>query len=379
MIYRTEPEKIQEYYDYPAINQSGLKVILKDGIQIFKAQEEVIKGDMYYEEKAHFVIGKAIDCYITEGKEEFKRQFFISTLQKKPSDTLMSLLQMTFDNSTLTDSDDISLNGFKEILHQSLKNHVDEKGKQLYYDNRKKDNWQDDTRITSILDNTVNHQYWNELIEANGKQILSDTEKAIVLGSEDRIGIVPSFLNHPNTRFLFDEKLENSRDIDIVYQFPIYESIDDIYTKKLLDCIYIDHLKKIIRPLDIKSTREPVLMFNKAMKDRRYDLQGSFYYDSICNPLNIDKLSIRTRKDLRGYRVANFAFVVESTSLPGTPMIFPMGDDMLQHGRVGNGIYLLGYKQGLDIYKKWLELDFTIERMYPNGVLFIDNNFEYRV
>ena len=376
MIYRTSNDRIQDYYDNPAINQSGLKVILNQGIQIFKRDEETIKQDLYYEEKGHFILGKAIDCLLTEGKEEFKRQFFISTLQKKPSDTLMSLIQMAFDMSTF-DGADIELVNFKQVLHESLKKHVDKDGKQLYYDNRKKDNWQEDTRIDSILKDPNNHLYWNELIEANGKQILTDTDKAIIFGNVERIGLYDSFTKHKNTAFLFDPKLEDSTIVDVVFQFPIYETIDDIETKKLLDCIYIDHNRKLIKPLDIKTTREPILLFNTVVKSRRYDMQASFYYDALKR--NLDKLSILLRKDVTDYIVSTFAFVVESTTLPGTPLIFPISEDILNCGRYGNGVYMQGYTQALNIYKFWKNVNFEIDKVYPSGVLFIDDNFEYRI
>lgn len=377
MIYRTDSSYIQEYFEHPALNQSGMKVIInKDkGIQEFLRLRDIISNEMYYEDKTHHLIGKAVDCIISEGDDEFKRKYFISTLEKKPSDTLMTILKMTFDNATF-DGEDFVLSRFSDVLHQSLKAYVDEKGDQKYYNNRKKDNWGEDTRITSILKDTTNHKYWDELMEANGKQILTDEEKEVIFGNENtgRIGVAPSLLTHRNTSYLFVD----GEGIDIVFQFPVYLSVDGVSCKLLIDAIIIDHNRKIIKPLDIKSLREGVLMFNEVAKKWRYDIQGSFYYDNLKKIEVLERLSIRIRKDITEYRVSNFAFVAESTTMPGTPMVFPMSDSMLQVGRFGNGTYLKGYNHALMEYKRWQDADFKIENLYPTGVLFIEEDFKYR-
>ena len=376
MIYRTDKAIINNYYSNLAISQSGLKVILSQGVQKLIEQEN---PELYYEEKTHFILGKAIDCYITEGKEEFERNFFISSLYKKPSDTIMSVLKYVFDRATLDSGDSTEdLNEYQELIYESLNVHE-------YFLNRKKEDYRLDTRVSGILKDSINHQYWNELLSSAGKQILSDKEKDIILGNtlKNNPGIVNSILLHSNTRTLFNPDYDSSHDIDIVYQYPIFKPLSlllniesNIQTKALLDMILIDHSRKVIRPLDIKTMGDYVINFNQSLKARRYDIQAKFYTDMLS--LDLENLSTRLRKDIRDYKIANFAFIVESTVSIGFPMIFPLSNELLEIGKNGDGKFIKGYIQALSEYKRWYDVNFDLSKLYPSGILFIEEGFQYR-
>ncbi len=61
-------------------------------------------------------------------------------------------------------------------------------------------------------------KYWQNLIEANGKQVLDDNEWVIINN------IILSFTTHKFTKHLFVD----GDDIDIVYQFPMYWEYEGI-------------------------------------------------------------------------------------------------------------------------------------------------------
>ncbi len=70
MIYRHTDEQLQAYFDSPAINQSPLKIIIdpNGGIEKFVEQLDALVSneDDFYDEKKHFIIGKAVDCIISQ-------------------------------------------------------------------------------------------------------------------------------------------------------------------------------------------------------------------------------------------------------------------------------------------------------------------------
>ncbi len=134
--------------------------------------------------------------------------------------------------------------------------------------------------------------------------------------------------------------------------------------------IIIEHETKKIMPCDIKTLGDYVLNFRKHMKKRRYDVQGAFYKSGI--EFNRASIGDIIGKSVTDYEVANFAFIVESTTRPGCPLVFVMDDNLIQVGRRGNeDNSLMGYKEGLEIFKAWSEVEFSLERKYEatNGVL----------
>lgn len=357
MIYRTPIDQVKAYYDdTTAINQSSLKLILSQGMEKF-LQKELST----YQEKNFFIIGQAVDCIITMGYKEFTDTYYLSTIAKKPGDKCMSIVKQAFDIiSNQFKIDDIGpIQNYTETVYYAC-------NENQYYMNRAKATYQEDTRIATLLkDNAAD--YWDELLISSSKVLLSAEEANTIYL------IVNSLLKHKYTEKLF----KDTPGKDIVYQFPMFFEYEDITCKGLIDKIIIDHNNKKIMPIDIKTMGFPVSTFKQAMKLRRYDIQGSFYYYGLH--LCINSLSKLIDKDLKGYTISNFAFIVESSTTPGCPLIFPMTDRLMAHGKVGNGEDFEGWQQALGTYKAWKQEGFSLEKIVSktNGVIFIDANFDY--
>lgn len=373
MIYRHTQEEINDYFQRNALNQTALKILARGDLQTFLVQkDEIVKApdDLYYEEKAHFIVGSAVDCYITQGEEVFNARYHYSKMVKKPSAVEMSIIKQVFDRVTsemVTQGELANLNhhhpiaSYPEQIYDAQNDHQ-------YLTNRKKPMWLDDNRGNTMLKSGVCQQYWQELIDAGDKQVLSDTEKTII----DDICI--SLLTHKHTKWLF----EDSSDIDTVYQMPIYFEYEGEDCKVLIDIIRIQHKAKRIVPLDIKTSGFSTLTFNRSIKFRRYDIQGSFYMQGL--KIGLSQLGDYIGKDLGGYSIANFAFIAQSTIVKGPPLIFPLDADMLVTGRFGDILNdLKGWKYAIGVYKRWKAYDFSIEHRFAgtNGVIQVGKNFEY--
>lgn len=366
MIYRHSPEQVQEYYERIGINQSALKLILDEGIEMFLSQyPNVIKqNDLYYEEKKHFVIGSAVDTHMTHGEDIFKAKYHLSELTKKPGDKAMSVIKLAFDkaNQNFPAGVDADMKLYRSEVYEACND-------QTFYMNRvnKEGNANLDTRIDTLLKDNGN-AYWYDLIRAGDKQILSDSERTLI------DSIIMSLTTHSHTAHLF----KDSDDVDIVYQFPLYWVYDDVDCKGLIDIIIINHTQKRILPIDLKTIGDFVTKFNRAIKKRRYDIQASFYSYGLTQCTN--ELSTLIGKSLTGYTMANFAFIVESTIKPGCPLIFPLTTELLEVGSKGDE-KSQGWHQGIQLFKEWSKVDFQLEKRFGenNGVLFVDSDYNYLI
>jgi len=395
MIYRHTPQQIQEYYDNPAINQSALKAILKVGVEQFiTEQAQVIHEDeLFFEEKEHFLIGKAVDCLLTEGKEVFDTAYFYSKLQKKPGEKPMAIVKKIFETTEPQNRHRYLVNHKRE-LYDTMNSIVGADGKVGYYLNNKVPSdklikgepdtrtWEDDKRYLNLLADGTCQAYWDELQEAGGKRVLTESQNELVQK------IYNSFTTHHFTRHLFNEEIYTNEHIDIIYQLPCYwiqpvpaivngaGIIVDEEMKCLIDATIVNHSKKQISPFDAKTTGFPITRFNRQIKHRRYDIQGSVY----MRGLNACKSTITeiVGKPVYDYNIQNFAFVAESTVSPGTPLIFPLHTALLDIGEKGDGDEMLGWRDAIQEYVTYKGHNCNVTDLMEShrGICWVDSDFE---
>lgn len=343
---------IEEYYNNPRLSQSKLKLLLSGP----KAFNEVKEPELFFEEKKHFIIGGAVDCLLTQGEEIFNKNYYVSILNEKPSDTIKSIIQEVF--SVVTEPTEI-LSNHRDAILIACNNHN--------YQN----NWKDDTRINKICENYL---YWLELLNSRGKIILSQEEYNTINS------IVQSLKTHPVSESLFNFDEFNK---EIFYQFPIYFEYEKIEMKALLDIVIIDHINKEVNIYDIKTIGDEVINFYKSYSRNRYDIQAITY--SIAMRQYLDK------NGLEKYKINPFKFVVESTINIGNPCVFEMSEEAMikafngasrryttyvsvedsvdeidyiedVRGVLEYKMPIKGFKQLIDDYKWYVENGFDINR-----------------
>lgn len=376
MIIRTPRATIDAYYAHEAINQSALKVIISQGIQSFQADRlAILTGkDEQYEEKAHFVIGNGVDVEMTEGSEQYAIDHYISTLEKKPSDTLKAVLHIVLSTliSNNIDPRGMPLSEYKDALHFGLNNVVgkDSEGKETrgYFMNRAKANYHEDTRIEGVLKDPINTDYWYDITNAVGKRVLSSTEDMCIKS------MCQTLRDHPHTLLEFLDR----PNVITVYQYPIYCVINGVACKMLVDKIDIYLDKRIIKPQDIKTMRGYTLKFPESVRARRYDFQGSFYTDGLLQDLV--NLSAHIGHDVTDFTVEPFEFIVESTTNGGCPIVYSLSEDLLNIGR--NGLDRIpGYIDALREYNFWLGNDFDAQTALAplGGRLVISGDYKHHL
>lgn len=329
--------KREEYSKIEAVNQSLLKALV-DGVSPSK-----IRNTKYYEEFKHFKLGDLVDCLITT-PDELNELFYFGELATMPSANVISMVRQLYD---MSGGAIYKLDDWPIILQQIINDHN-------HHIKRHKDFWPHDTRIKSIVKDGT--PYLEHLKAANGRTIISKREKDLA----DLI--VNNILTHDHTRSIFQTTPEFNKtflgQVGLVWEYKGFKC------KGLLDLVIIDHDRKVIWPIDIKTTSKPTHKFREAAEHLRYDIQAAWYMHGLRDAKNKGVLKINELQsiDISDYTLVPLSFVVESTTSPGCPLVYHTTSKDLDVGRYGlnkvtygNGNRIIfppleGYEELLETY-----------------------------
>lgn len=328
MIYRTKRSLIDLYFENEAISQSELKLFEKGIDYYLKNEIEVKKKEKYFEESEdHFKIGSAVDCLLTEGQEVFNQLYYVSTLEKMPSDTMVSIVQMVYD--TVRPNEDFVpvLDAYAQQIADACEFHA--------YQSR----WGVEAKFNAVI--REGNAYWIVLTESEGKTILTVDEMATIRYVNDTI------LQHPYLSILLRDAA-TSETMDVFFQLPVYfkSRIGDIDCKALLDMVIVNHETELITLYDFKTMWDSVVNFPYVVRKRRYDIQAAFYTDAIkkimANGTIADVISQAYEMEEYNYSVYNyniegFHFIVQSTTHRNNAVIFDADSTLIDMGRNGRG------------------------------------------
>lgn len=325
MIVRATREQEAQYKESPALNQSLLK-ILERGPELFqqkavsKEEEDELVEDLeeYKRDKRCHLLGSGAERLLTYGEEYFNECFYISQIEKAPSEAVCSILNHTLSLLLRANipPEELLAEGFLESDYFRYRSHqaMDAYG---YYADRAKPTWQKDTRFLGILKISNIEDYWRSLVECENRKVITQEEFKIMLQ------IATNWARHPLIGGLF----EDSSSVHLYYQFPIYFKYLEEDCKALLDMVRIDHTAKTIQIFDLKTMYGFTRYFPSSVRRFRYDIQAAFYTEALKQRI----LGTPFEK----YQILPFTFIVESTSHPGIPLMFPCPDDVLRIGENG--------------------------------------------
>ncbi len=261
-------EQIQKYREHPGMNQSTLKNVQYGLASFLKKQDE--EGPV-----ASFERGSAVDTILTGNEGDFKDLYYISALEKKPSDKEIEIVELIFNKLSSVYEDSITQFGLDSpIIKGTIQQSIEEIGWQP--------NWKIETRIEKITGNPLCQEYFEDLKKSIGKTILSQAQV------EQIDAVVDSLRKSETTKKFFDRKalLENENVI-VLYQVPVYFKIDAIECKALPDIaiLFLDKVEfeengtktvqktlKGIQLIDLKTISKDTLEFFDAVVSYRYDI-----------------------------------------------------------------------------------------------------------
>ena len=325
-------EQIQQYREHPGMNQSTLKNVQYGLSSFLKKQDE--EGPI-----ASFERGSAVDTILTGNEGDFKDLYYISALEKKPSDKEMEIVNLVFDN--LSGMEEDSLIQFS-LDNSMLKGVVQRSIEQIGW----QPNWKIETRVEKITGSSLCQEYFEDLKKSIGKTVLSQAQV------EQIDAVVDSLRKSETTKKLFDRKaLLETEDMIVLYQVPIYFKIDGIECKALPDIaiLFLDNVEfenedgtkviqktlKAVQILDLKTIGKDNLEFFDSVISYRYDIQAAWYIEAVqrVNKKFWDDLGVIFPKE--AIEILPFAFIVESVTTPGRPLLYFVDEALLLQGKEG--------------------------------------------
>lgn len=321
-----------EYRNHSALSQSQLKLFL-NGYDCFINNKE--KSELYFEDKKHFNIGQAVDTLCTKGLVEYSKKFVVSK-EDKPSDVILSILQMMCDND-----EDFS----DEKILESAKNH------NFYNINDSEEKF--NRHKNTVLKKVKNHKdYYDFLVSSKDKTVLSPEESAII--SKCFSSIKESYSN-----YLIDTTPYHKNDMN--YQKVLFGSIEKKSIKGMLDLLRFDHDNKKIQIIDFKTFGDFLINFYKVGSyKRRYDIQAAMYRELVLQHYG----ALYHDYDVEFY------FIVVSTINFKSTMI-KCSEEFIQHGLFGNTEYNKpGLTQLIADYKFYEEYEEEIPIKYNAEMTF---------
>lgn len=277
----TEPE----YRKDPALSYSTLARYEREGFNnLDKLFERV--------ESPSLVFGSCVDTLITGSEEEFDQLFMVAQLDNPPSDTLVTITKKVFDTwkDGYTDIRDIP----NDIIIATIQ------------DIPWNSHWLPATRAKKIKEDCA--AYYKLLYLSEGKTIISSGTYQDVLNTVDRLRSADS------TRFYFEKDNVFNDNIERLYQLKFKATFNGVDYRCMSDLLVVIHDKKLVVPVDLKTSYKPEWDFYKSFTEWRYDIQGRLYWRIIRYNMDQDPY-------FKDFKLADYRFIVANKKTL-TPLVW---------------------------------------------------------
>ena len=263
----TEPE----YRADPALSYSTIAKFAREGFNNLDTLFDKVQTPST-------VFGGAVDALITNGQEEFDKNFMVAEFPTL-KDSVRSIVNTLFENYSQNYR---SLNEIPDsiIIDQTILDSF-----QL--------NWKPETRARVIKEQ--GSEYYSLLYLAGDRTVIDTTLK------EKIDNTVNALKTSPSTCTFF---AENGTDNLIrEYQLKFKATLDGVDYRCMADLIIIDPENMIVYPIDLKTSSHTEWDFYESFIQWRYDIQSRLYWRIIRDNMDRDPF-------FRDYKLANYTFVV---------------------------------------------------------------------
>lgn len=243
-------------------------------------------------ETPSLTFGSAVDSIITGGDKEFYDRFMVAELAEPPSDTLITITKRLFERCkesymNLTDiPEDVILDNISDI---SWNNH-----------------WLPKTRVKKIKEDCA--AYYKLLYVAENRTIISSATYQDVLNTVDALK------SSDATKFYFEENNMFDDNIQRFYQLKFKATLNGVDYRCMSDLLVVINDKKLIVPVDLKTSSKSEWDFYKSFIEWRYDIQAKLYYKII--KYNLDKDPY-----FKDFTLADYRFIVANKKTL-TPLVW---------------------------------------------------------
>jgi len=282
--------KIDEagYRKDPALSYSTLAKFEREGFH---------KLDTLFDkvETSSLIFGSMVDTLITGSKEEFDELFFVADFPLIP-DNESDVVKDIYNNSPK------NIINLKDVDPKIILDSCN----RLSYRN----NWKDQTRIDKIIQD--GEEYFGILSVSENKKVVSseDYKKAVLCKQAIEYS--------PATKDFFVTDPFSNENIERIFQSDTL--LPEISLRCMVDLLNVNHDKKTIQPIDLKTSSHYEDEFYKSFIQWRYDIQGRLYWRLINETVSKDDY-------FKDFKVLPYKFVVvNKESL--TPLVWDFSNSI---------------------------------------------------
>lgn len=262
-----------EYRQDPALSYSTIAKFEREG---FGSLEHLFDKV----ESPSLTFGSVVDTLIT-GPEDFDNLFMVAQLDNKLSDTQVQITKKLFntfssDYSNIKDIPDLQLLGCIEDIPWN--NH-----------------WKPETRVKSIK--TECSGYYQLLYIANGRTIIDS------FTYNDALNVVDKLKSAEATRFYFEKDNAFDDNIQRFYQLKFKANLNGVDYRIMADELIVINDKKIIVPIDLKTSSKPEYDFPKSFLQWDYQAQARLYWLIIRANMDNDDY-------FKDFKLLDYRFIV---------------------------------------------------------------------
>ncbi len=263
-----------EYRLNPALSYSTLARYEREGFNNLNKLFDRV-------ESPSLLFGSLVDSLITGTNNEFEKLFMVAQMEVPLSDTLIAITKRLFEafkdkHSTLTDISDEAI--IKTIEDIQWNNH-----------------WLPKTRAKKIKEDCAG--YYKLLYIAEGRTIISTQLYSDALNTVDKLK------SSDATRFYFEIDNIFNNNIERSYQLKFKATFNNVDYRCMPDLLITIHDKKLVVPIDLKTSSKPEWDFYKSFVEWNYAIQARLYWRIIRDNMDKDPY-------FKDFKLADYRFIV---------------------------------------------------------------------
>ena len=221
--------------------------------------------------------GSAVDTMLTDGKEAFNNRFIVCEFPPL-SEVLITLTKDLFNKYKS------EYRSIDQIPDEIILSHT------LTY----LSNWGDEAKLKHIRSKCGD--YYKLLSLALNKEILSQKDY------DDTCNCVEELKNNPYTKGFFKVNPFDTR-FEKQFQLKFKSEYNGMNVRCMFDEIIVDHLEKIIYPIDLKTSGHPEEEFEQSFVTWRYFIQAQLYTYILQQVILKDEY-------FKDFKIAHYSFIV---------------------------------------------------------------------
>lgn len=247
-------------------------------------------------ETPSLTFGSCVDTLITGSEDDFNQLFMVAQLDNSISDTLVTIVKKLFSD-------------FKDVYH-SLKDIPDDAIISSIGDIQWNNHWLPKTRAKKIKEDCAG--YYGLLYLAGDKKIISTQTYNDVQNTVDRLksSDATKFYFEPNN--MFDDNIER------FYQLKFKATFNNVDYRCMMDECIVIHDKKLIVPVDLKTSSHTEWDFYQSFLEWKYMIQARLY-------ARILKYNIEKDNYFKDFTIAPYKFIVANKRTL-TPLVWNYED-----------------------------------------------------